>query len=133
MSNERKHSTSNGTPAPVIEPVVCEGVRYTVPNDKGTVGYVVATDLASGKELWRKTVFRVCLCPLIEHDVQWVFIRQMRREGGRLILVNERGKTYSLDLKTRRVRKLKGQSRAGGLARRPRRVACHGRRGKDPR
>lgn len=94
-------------PAPVVEPLVHEGVRYTVPNDKGTVGYVVACEVATGKQLWKKTVFRTCICPFFEHDVQWVFTRQMRLEGGRLILVNERGKTYALDLTTRRVKKLR--------------------------
>jgi len=37
-------------PAPVIEPVVHKGVRYTVPNDRGTVGYAVAWDVATGKQ-----------------------------------------------------------------------------------
>ena len=99
-------------PAPVIEPVVHEGVRYTVPNDQGTVGYVLASDVATGKELWRKAIFRICLCPCWEHDVQWVFIKQMRLEGEHLILVTEEDKQYSLDVKTRRVKKLKGQTRA---------------------
>jgi hypothetical protein len=99
-------------PAPVIEPVVHEGVRYTVPNDRGTVGYVVAWDVATGKQLWKKTIFRKCICPFFEHDVQWVFIRQMRLDGERLIFVSERDKSYALDLKTRRVKKLKQQRRA---------------------
>ncbi len=99
-------------PAPVIEPIIHEGVRYTVPNDKGTVGYVVASDAATGKQLWKKTLFRTCICPLLEHDVQWVFIKQMRLEGERLIFVNERGKAYALDLKTRKVKKLKTQPQA---------------------
>lgn len=99
-------------PAPVVEPVVHEGIRYTVPNDKGTVGYVVAWDVASGRQLWRKTIFRKWLCPCLEHDVQWVFIKQMRLDGERLLLVTERDKAYSLDLKTRRVKKLKEETRA---------------------
>ena len=99
-------------PAPVIEPIVHEGIRYTVPNDRGTVGYVVASDVATGKELWKKTIFRKCLCPCLEHDVQWVFIKEMRLDGQRLLLVTERDRVYSLDLKTRKVKKLKGQTRA---------------------
>lgn len=95
-------------PAPVIEPVVQAGVRYAVPNDRGTVGYVVASDVATGKELWKKTIFRKCICPCLEHDVQWVFIKEMRLDGQRLLLVTERDKVYALDLKTRKVRKLKG-------------------------
>jgi len=94
-------------PAPVVESITHEGVRYTVPNDKGTKGYVVARDAATGKQLWTKTVFRKSICPFLEHDVQWVFIKQMRLEGGRLVIVNERREAYSLDLKTRRVKKLK--------------------------
>ena len=97
-------------PAPVIEPVVHQGIRYTVPNDKGTVGYVAAWDVTTGKQLWKKTIFRKCICPFFEHDVQWVFIKQMRLDGERLILVNERGKAYSLDLKTRKVKRLKAEA-----------------------
>lgn len=98
-------------PAPVVEPIVHNGVRYTVPNDKGTKGYVVAWDAATGKKLWKTTIFRKCICPFLEHDVQWVFIRQMRLEEGRLLIVSERVKAYSLDLKTRRVKKVKDQTR----------------------
>ncbi len=94
-------------PAPVIEPVVHDGVRYTVPNDKGTKGYVVAWDVASGRQLWKKTIFTKWICPLFEHDVQWVFIKQMRLESERLVFVTERDKSYSLDLKTKRVKKIR--------------------------
>jgi hypothetical protein len=99
-------------PAPVIEPIVHTGIRYTVPNDRGTVGYVVAVEAATGKELWRKTIFRKMLNPILEHDVQWVFIKQMRLDGERLLLVSEEDKMYSLDLKTRKVKKVKGRPQA---------------------
>jgi hypothetical protein len=99
-------------PAPVVEPIVHKGVRYTVPNDRGTRGYILARDAATGEQLWKKTVFRKCICPFLEHDVQWVFIKEMRLEGERLILVSERGKSYSLNLETRGVKKLKSQTRA---------------------
>jgi hypothetical protein len=94
------------TPAPAVEPVVYQGVKYVVPNDRGTRGYVEAWDTATGKRLWEKTVFRTWICPLLEHDVQWVFTKRMWREGARLILVSERSKTYALDLKTRKVRRI---------------------------
>lgn len=99
-------------PAPVVPPIVHKGICYTVPNDNGTKAYVVACDTATGKQLWKQTVFRKCICPLIEHDVQWVFIQHMRLEGERLILVNERDTTYSLDLKTRRVNHVKPRTPA---------------------
>jgi hypothetical protein len=97
-------------PAPVVEPIVHKGVRYTVPNDRGTRGYILARDAATGEQLWKKTVFRKCICPFLEHDVQWVFIKEMRLEGERLIIVSERGKSYSLNLETRGVKKLKSQT-----------------------
>ena len=100
-------------PAPTVEPVVYQGVKYVVPNDKGTRGYVEAWDTATGKRLWEKTVFRTCICPLVEHDVQWVFTKRVWREGGRLILVSERNKTYALDLKTRKVRKIQPKPDSG--------------------
>jgi hypothetical protein len=99
-------------PAPAVQPVVHQGVRYTIPNDHGTKAYVAAIDVSSGKQLWTKTIFRKAICPWLEHDVQWVFIQQMRLDGDRLILLDERDKGYSLDLKTRRVKKLKQQAPA---------------------
>ncbi len=98
-------------PAPVVEPIVHQGVRYAVPNDKGTKGYVVASDADTGKQLWKKTIFRKWICPCLEHDVQWVFIKQMRLDAGRLVLVDERDRTYALDLRTRSVRRLKALTR----------------------
>lgn len=100
-------ASAKRTPAPKIEPIVYKGVRYVVPNDKGTVGYVEARDPATGKKFWRKTIFRKCLIPLLEHDVQWVFIKRMWRDDNRLILIDERNRNYALDLKTRKVQRLK--------------------------
>ncbi len=95
------------TPAPVVEPIIYEGVRYVVPNDKGTVACVEAWDAATGKKLWKKKIFRKCLIPMLEPDVQWVFIKQMWREDNRLLFLDERKRTYALDLKTRKVKRLK--------------------------
>lgn len=97
------------TPAPSIAPIVHNGVRYTVPNDKGTRGYVVAWDAVTGKQLWTKTIFRKCICPCLEHDIQWVFIKEMRLEDGLLIIVNESRKVYSLDPQSRRVKRLRNR------------------------
>jgi len=99
-------------PAPAVEPIVYQGVRYTVPNDKGTKGYVVASDAGTGQQLWKKTIFRKWICPCLEHDVQWVFIKRMGLNAGRLILVDERDRRYSLDLRTRSVKRLKALKRA---------------------
>ena len=92
-------------PAPKVEPVFHEGVRYVVPNDKGTDAYIEAWDVATGKRLWKKTVFTTWINPIKEHCIQWVFINAMRRDDGHLIISSEKGKSYSLDLKTKSVRK----------------------------
>jgi hypothetical protein len=102
-------TSAKRAPAPKIDPVFFAGVEYTAPNDRGTVGYVLAHDANTGEVLWKKTIFRVWICPLLEHDVQWVFIKEMRFKNGQLIVVNERKKTYSLDLKTRIVRRIRSR------------------------
>lgn len=62
-------------PAPKVEPIVHEGVRYVAPNDKGTDAYIEAWNVATGKRLWKKTVFTTWINPIKEHCIQWVFIR----------------------------------------------------------
>ena len=39
--------------------------------------------------------------------VQWVFIKEMRVVNGNLIVLTERNRRYSVDLKTRTIRNLK--------------------------
>ena len=94
-------------PAPKIKPIIHEGVRYVAPNDQGTVAYIEAWDVATGKRLWKRTVFTTWINPIMEHCIQWVFIQDMRLDDGRLVITSEKDKIYSLDLKTKRVRKLK--------------------------
>jgi len=94
-------------PSPKVAPITHQGVRYVVPNDKGTAAYVEAWDVATGKRLWKKTVFTTWLNPFVEHCIQSVFIRDMRVEDGYLVFVSEKEKSYFLDLKTKRVRKVK--------------------------
>ena len=92
---------------PKVDPVVFEGVRYTVPNDDGRRAYVQAWNTTTNKMLWELTVFRNLINPLMEEDVQHVYIKKMSLQNGKLMLVAEDGRGYSLDLKTRAVEKLK--------------------------
>ena len=91
-------------PKPVA-PVVANGVAYSAPH--AAMGVVVATDVATRKELWRETVYTIRIDPELERDVQDVFITALSVEGGVLIIENERGERYALDLATRRVTKRK--------------------------
>ena len=69
------------------------------------MGFVIATDVSSGKELWRQRIYNVSINPSLEKDVQWVFITAMRRHGDTLLIGNERGENFKLDLATRKVTK----------------------------
>ena len=94
-------------PAPKVEPVVYQGVRYTAPNDQGRRGYIQAWDNQTQKRLWEVTVFQNKINPALEEDVQWVFIRRIEVKEGQLRVFSERGQVYSVDLKTRAVKPMK--------------------------
>jgi hypothetical protein len=90
-----------------VEPVIYDGVRYVAPNDNGRRGYIQAWDTKTNKLLWELTIYRNFINPFLEEDVQWVFIKKLSLADGKLIVVDERQRAYSIDLKTRAVKKLK--------------------------
>ncbi|HWB60180.1 MAG TPA: hypothetical protein VG733_11855 [Chthoniobacteraceae bacterium] len=94
-----------GEPAKV-EPVVYEGVRYSAPNDDNLRGYLVAVDVATGKKLYEIDVYKTMVMDGLEADVQWVFIKNLEIKGDKLIVTDEKDRQYSVDLKTRTVRKI---------------------------
>jgi len=89
----------------LVEPVVIDYVRYTAPNEPDQIGEVVASDVGSGREIWRKRIYRIFVNPFMEEDIQWVFITSLVQRNHMLIVTNERGKRFTLDPKTRRVTK----------------------------
>lgn len=90
--------------APVnVEPVIYEGIRYVAPNDNGRRGYIEAWSIETNKKLWELTVFTNRIDPTLEEDVQWVFIKALNVQNGRLMVTSERGNTYEIDLQTKAV------------------------------
>ena len=89
-------------PTPV-RPVVWQGVEYRAPLDVEHMGYVQAFDLSSGRKLWETKVYHVWIIPLLEQDVQWMFVSGLQVQDGTLLVRNEDGKSYKVDLKTGRV------------------------------
>jgi outer membrane protein assembly factor BamB len=89
-------------PAPV-PPVVWNGVEYRAPLDVEQMGRVQAFDLSSGRKVWETKVYHVWILPLTEEDVQWVFISSMRVQDGTLLVKNEKGRSFRLNLKTGRI------------------------------
>jgi hypothetical protein len=67
---------------------------------------IEARDRKTGKLLWQVEVYQTKFDPKLETDVQSVYINSIDLERGRLVVKNERGDRYSVDLKTRAVKKL---------------------------
>lgn len=91
-------------PPQPVNPVTHNNVEYSADGD-GRTGYVVASDKASGKELWKAKIFHVHLKPFLEEDVQWVFINDLKLIDNTLSIRDEKFRCYRLDLSTRRVRR----------------------------
>jgi hypothetical protein len=85
------------------KPVVHQGIRYVAPNDDGRRAHVEAWEIESNKKLWDTTVFTNRIDPKLEEDVQWVFIKELRIQGGVLVVTSERDKVYLVNVKTKRV------------------------------
>lgn len=84
---------------------MANSVEYSAPHEQ--MGFVVATDLGTHKTLWRVRIYTVHIDPALERDVQDVFITSLSLERGGLVITNESGDRYSLDLVTRKVAKQK--------------------------
>ena len=85
-------------PPQEVEPVIYNGVKYTATHEK--MGYVEAWDIKTGKKLWEKKVYDVKIDPHMEADVQWVFITNLSIKDGKLIVVNENGDRYEIDIES---------------------------------
>jgi hypothetical protein len=90
--------------AKVVPPVVANGIRYSAKGD-GRNSFVVATDEATGKNLWRVKVFHTRIeFWRVEQDNQWIFISDMKLDGNSLLVRNEKNRCYAIFLNTRRVK-----------------------------
>jgi hypothetical protein len=94
-----------GPPAE-IKPIEQDGIKYAVPNNEGRRAYVQAWDVKTDKKLWEADLFRTKIDPNLEEDVQWVFVKSMAFEKGKLKLVDEKGRSFLLDPKTRKVKEV---------------------------
>lgn len=90
-------------PPAKVDPLVYEGIRYVAPNDDGRRGYIEAWDVATNKKLWELTVFTNPVDTRLEEDVQWVFIKTLNVQDGRIIVTSESGKTYQVDTKAKSI------------------------------
>jgi hypothetical protein len=90
-----------------VPPVVIDGIKYAAPHFANPCGQnggcVVASDAATGAQLWFVKVYCVTYQPAYEMDVQDVFIETLAAGGAGLLITNEIGHRFTLDLKTRAV------------------------------
>ena len=91
-------------PPKPVSPVESSGIRYSADRD-GKDQYVVATDIATGNQLWRVRVFHTNIKFWIEEDVQWVFITDLKLVNNSLFVRDGKARCYAVDVKTRRVSK----------------------------
>jgi hypothetical protein len=86
-----------------VPPVVYRGTTYSVPNDNGRIGYIVASDSA-GRNLFQIKIFETKIDPNLEEDVQWIFITELKLAGSRLIVTDEKSRCYTVELETNTVK-----------------------------
>jgi hypothetical protein len=97
---------------PSVPPVTLQGVRYEAlhwgreRNLGQNGGFVRAVDPATGRELWTAQIYRIDYQPGMETDVQDRFIRTLAptAEGRALLVTDERGLRFLLDLASREAR-----------------------------
>ena len=94
-----------------VPPIENNGIRYSAVvwgsdiGEKQNGGFVEAHEIASGKLLWRVKVYSTAYKSGLEKDVQDVFITSLALKNGELIVENEKGEEFAVDLKTRKVRR----------------------------
>jgi glucose dehydrogenase len=98
-------------PPPEVPPIDIDGVRYSQVMDpealklSGRCGYLLATDIHSGKVAWVLQVYTVKFDTRDEIDVQEVYFESMQRVGQQraLRIVNEASQVFVVDLDSRQV------------------------------
>lgn len=83
-------------PPKEVEPVIYNNINYIAPHEK--MGYVEAFNNTTGKKLWEIKVYDVKIDPNMETDVQWIFITNLSIVNGKLIVINEAGIKYEVDI-----------------------------------
>ncbi len=85
-----------------LAPVVVGDMEYRASASRP--GFVEAR----GPKVWSRQIYVIVYEPGLEKDVQDVFIKEMKAVDGSLLIVNERGDEYKLDLRSLNVQVLKG-------------------------
>ena len=68
---------------------------------------VSAVNVLTGEELWSAEIYSISKNPFVEQDFKWVYISSIVKDENSLIVTNERGLRYRLNLKSHKVKKMK--------------------------
>jgi hypothetical protein len=89
-----------------VAPVTKNGVVYSAPHEH--MGFVVAKDEKNGHDIFIRQIYVVKYDPELEKDVQDCFISELRFDGDKLIVTNEKESQFELNPATLTVKVLKG-------------------------
>jgi hypothetical protein len=109
MSPDSRMPQPKRTAPPKVSPVLLGGVRYEALHwgrSRGlgqNGGYIAAVDPGTKRELWILKVYDVAYDGKMEEDVQDIFIKKMKAQGGNLAVTDEDGRHYLVDPVTRTV------------------------------
>ena len=92
---------------PIVEPVICQSLKYSSPNNDGIREYVEVWDIRSKKKISEVTIFTNSIQLGLEVDVQWTFIAKLECEKGNLRITDERGRQFLMHLVTKQIQKIK--------------------------
>lgn len=81
-----------------ILPVLYKDIRILTENSSQyNMGIVQAFNTKTNKLIWSKKIYEVNIDSNIEEDVQLVFIKDMKIENDKLVVINEKNVSYTLD------------------------------------
>ena len=94
------------SPPKEVVPVRSGEIELRVPH--GQMGCIEAWDTKSKQLVWRRQIYAVRYDVELERDVQDVFIESIELQQSKLLIKNERGSTYELELDSLQVTPVKG-------------------------
>jgi hypothetical protein len=75
-----------------VEPLIYKGIKFVAPTQK--MGYIEAWDIETKKKVWEKKVYTVIYNPLLETDVQDIFIVSLQIKDGKLLVIDEHHRRF---------------------------------------
>jgi len=95
-----------------VNPIIKDGIEYSAPLEPNQIGFVIATWQKTKRVIWNRQIYTVKYEYKrgLEKDVQWFFISKLRLADNKLIITNELGYEYELDLDSLSVKVLKSSA-----------------------